>query len=891
MSTQMLELAYAVNSVHCTRSSSPLPIAPRLYIKAIDGELTFPLSETQLAALAAQYPAEPMRIPSSDISFVGASAHELVDGALRAQQLSALHPWGKFSTSFSDLVIDRRGSVLAWTRDVEPEDHTFGTMVQMLPSTARGGAVTITCDDDRSTTYETVDDSLVSLYSACDVSVMPIVSGYRAALVYRLHHSSYRYECDVPGLVKSMAPLPTPTVASMRAAAADVAILTHVAMPLYLSSHTSTFESLTKREEAIVAYLVATDAVDVALVGDGLPNTFHPACNVPTEVQKACSRYYGMRWFIPEPMKVVEPSWSYASRQAKLHPKPKRAYLAVWPKAHRVYFVGLDRTLDLMAAYTAGTSTDLLGLPSLRAVAAAVVLLWRRAVAPPTNGTSKRFMYRLSVTNTLWYRTGLVLLHHLRDNELTMSFLTTLTAELFWPSPDDVSYWFADVVDELDFGAVAAHVLCQIDAGATRIGDDAMYVRLLATFLWNTELRTAWPHGVELLHDGLHRLLARCGTATMDHATEYLVHALPLLSCIDEQGGDPTIGRVLASRLPAPVLAIVDSFVHVATPFLSIVAGNPSLSKALPVALYALRNTSLSFSLQPYIDLAVDVYRAPPIGCTADDDAALMALTAGTPPFDWLFERNAASFETRHWATALSSPNLTVTVDQASHVLAVALDSLPRSLPLTALSDETSLCDRAILATSALRICYYLKDFAALETVLQRVYAQQAKHASPITYIMDMLMPLHDACVEMGCHALAVDVATRCFRELRAYVKAALRGPPLPQLAWWCRCYTCGTFLCFMDKSTSNRLWHPTRGSTFGHACEYFLKYVRAGHIGRYPTRRGAPVISHDMKPETGSRMQFPFVLDYVASKNRIDAVRDALEDLNETLLYTPKAL
>ncbi|EQC40303.1 hypothetical protein SDRG_02205 [Saprolegnia diclina VS20] len=153
------------------------PVAPRLRVQGFDEDLLWPLPPHQVAALRALFPGSSIVIPSHTIIDLDDELEVLFEYKTVS---GGIHPYDMGDWMLNSLTIDTVGDAASWTQ-VQEDAMAFGTTVHVLPSDAVGGAVTASYDD-RSSTWESVDDCVLAFWNACSVHVAPITSGARAML-------------------------------------------------------------------------------------------------------------------------------------------------------------------------------------------------------------------------------------------------------------------------------------------------------------------------------------------------------------------------------------------------------------------------------------------------------------------------------------------------------------------------------------------------------------------------------------------------------------------------------------------------------------------------------------------------------------------------------------
>jgi hypothetical protein len=94
---------------------------------------------------------------------------------------------GKLRAELHNLLVYGPGQFFAPHQDSEKADGMIGSLVVLLPSEAKGGALVIEHHDEK-VSYRGSPDRvvLVAFYSDCRHEVRPITAGYRAALTYNL---------------------------------------------------------------------------------------------------------------------------------------------------------------------------------------------------------------------------------------------------------------------------------------------------------------------------------------------------------------------------------------------------------------------------------------------------------------------------------------------------------------------------------------------------------------------------------------------------------------------------------------------------------------------------------------------------------------------------------
>lgn len=107
-------------------------------------------------------------------------------------------------------------------------------------------------------------------------------------------------------------------------------------------------------------------------------------------------------------------------------------------------------------------------------------------------------------------------------------------------------------------------------------------------------------------------------------------------------------------------------------------------------------------------------------------------------------------------------------------------------------------------------------------------------HTAPITFVMDVLVPLHDTCVGLNLPALADALATRALPVLSAHLAAFGTRDHWTTSAWACHCYVCKKVVAFADSTEPPHGWRFVLGY-----CLYLRQLVQAGTaFHRYPSHK-----------------------------------------------------
>ncbi|EQC40339.1 hypothetical protein SDRG_02240 [Saprolegnia diclina VS20] len=816
MSQDLLELVLSVNAAHCSRAKHPTPYAPRIRVEGLDDELTWPLRDAQIAALALKYPGDPIFVPESAMIFVDNDMFKHALGQDDHEVIRGLHPWGVYNITFTGLSIDRIGCPSAFD-STEPTDDTFGVQVHVLPSDVLGGAVTLAYED-RSTTWESVSDHMLGFYTACSLAVAPITAGARSVLLYRVDHGAY-YDSndsdncddsddsdddDVNAASIYMAPMPRPTQALMHRAISKP--LSHIALCVRIP-HTGpmSFALLAGDAKATVDYLVSTTLLDVALLHGERP-VFHPACETPTSVVAATTRaslFHALNWHT-----------DYTPREGIMH-------ICFWPKAHRVYLLGLEAALPLVQRLVDGDSTvDRLGATSVRAFMTATVDMVRLRL-------QKRC--RLAIASSTWSTLGALLLDF-GDVDLCMLFLQhTATDGLFWSVVNAVRDWFLALVTRCGWQPLLPHLQSLMDA--TSASRDVMFLCLVERLILNNRLCVRQRHLTELLKAVLQTVLQRCARQTSaQHAITFVRAALRIASCLAVEGSDVVVGSVLSERLPASVLAIVESFDT--NTLARAVQLNEDLKRELPKVLWGLRDAGLQLPTQTYLQIAT-AYYCKKSDCHRCGLAALLLLTRDTLAFDSVFDAALRrDMDLEIWADVLVTPGMHLAASQATSLLAQVAAAVVDVTPIVEITETTCLHYAVSQIQGALSICHYLKDDQAVATVLERVFSMQAMHTAPITFVMDVLVPLHDTCVGLNRSTLAHALATRALSVVSAHLAAFGTRDHWTTSAWACDCCVCKLVVAFADSSEPPHAWRFVLGY-----CRHLRTLVETGTVfHRYPS-------------------------------------------------------
>ncbi|EQC40301.1 hypothetical protein SDRG_02203 [Saprolegnia diclina VS20] len=785
MSEHMVDVAMHALARHACSTKRLEPVAPRFRIQGFDEELLWPLPPHQVAALRALFPGTSSVIPQ----------HKIIDLddelAYRSEYKAVrcgINPWHNATHFIDSLTIDTVGDAASWTQ-VQEDAMAFGTTVHVLPSDAVGGAVTVSYDD-RSSTWESVDDCVLGFWNACSVHVAPITSGVRAMLVFRMRREDDENSSDSDsdrgrysdvercafdddsdyGDVASNAetsaatdPECIATHAQMLDAVAAVADYTRIAvgMRVYHRGALSSMDDLSDNIGDAITFLVSTNVLDVAVFSSGSSDAvlFDPRCHVPASVVAACTR---------------DSLQNFLARDDALVNDATMIDVVFWPKTHRVYFLGFEAATSLLSSYVAGGSTDLLGFKTLREMASATISMLGEELCP-----------QLHVPFDTWASLGACLLEY-GDMDLAMDLLSKTTESRFWATPAIVCDWFRALVTRYGWHVVLPPYLNLIERACR--STDAMHMHLMASLVEDNKLCVQQRHATELLDAVLCLLLKRQRSAgQLSHIDRFVNDALRVSLCLVDESTDPLVGGIVATRLPPPILALVESFLPPRWTLVRALTCDTRLQSSLPAALLLLRPSGLA--LQPYIDLAIHLYEVSTGGVDYDGYVALLQLTHGTSSFDVIFDKALTEGMRPHfWSDLLATPGLQLAPPQTARLVAATMHRF-RGTNFAEIPDRDDLSGITSAAQDGARLFAALDDAPGLARLLEYAYALEAAHEAPITFIMDFFVPLHDTCVESQRLEVAAALAAHGLPRLseRLADLAASKGTTRRQRWNWCR--------------------------------------------------------------------------------------------------------
>ncbi|EQC40302.1 hypothetical protein SDRG_02204 [Saprolegnia diclina VS20] len=856
MSRTMVELALSVNAQHCCVSDRPAHLLPRIRVHGLDDDLTWPLPAAQLAALAAKFPGDAIVIPASSI--------QVVDPMPDASDvISGLHPWGTMTWHLAYIAIDTHGVADVWRPSSRRDRQTFGTIVHVLSCDATGGVVTVTHDDEPPTSWQPTSNHTIAFYEKCSVHIAPITSGARVTLVYQVSHAPCKLSESLGNRTHSdvrqtchYSPIPTPTLTALQDAVAATRRHQWIAVGLHLRhSGPVSFGQLSRDAQAIVDFLIAANCVDVALLHADSA-ILHPACHVPASVIAACTRDRLLRFL----------QWPHDDL-----PAPDTITVVFWPKAHRVYFVGLEATTSLLTAYRNGDSSDLLGFATARVLTSAAIGLLRDSINDH---------YDLEVHPDAWT----ALSNHIvasGDVDLAMDFLWATDFNAFWCDADRVSDWFYALVTRCGLLQVLPRVLRHIDASDPYF--DAAYMHLLARLVDDNCVRVRQRHATMGLQAGLEHLVARRGASkdALRRVDCFLRDALRVASCVAFEAADPIVGNVIAQRVPSCVVELIASFGDSCIVARS-VAANAHLQHGLPRALCALRDANLVLPLQPYMDLALAAFLAPSRSYRYGI-VPLLQLTAGSPMFGLLFVKAMAHPMPNHmWASLIAALDRdALSLSQRAQVLATIRAPF-KSLPASAqIFDADDLYDVLRELQAAATVFARLDHAPGIVAVLAWVAALQAAYREPMTCLMEVLVPLHDTFLGAGRRDLASAIAHESLPLL--YDRLASLSMPLPAKTEaenqrrMCACLACINLARFVATTS------PTSFRTMG--CNMQLASFRRDALA---TWRRYPVLPTDIciaRVSPGPTLLLVNRADTIIAKMHVAAARLARTLAEETML------
>ncbi|EQC40338.1 hypothetical protein SDRG_02239 [Saprolegnia diclina VS20] len=800
MSHTMLELVLSVDAAHCGRAEHSVPYTPNMHVNGMRVPLTWPLSAAQLAELSALYPGNPIRIPWTSIA---QSCTDNVFEHTRKMRhiVQSMHPWGNYDTGFQMLTIDRVGTAAAITLPNNFCDF-FGIMVHVLPSDAVGGAVTVSYNG-HTTAWDEVRDRQFAFNAACSLQVAPIVSGSRATLVYSVAYSTDGASDDDQLFHYYKRPIPRPTIACMQKAVANWNEHTHVALRWrFAHAGPLSFEALTGKAQAVVEYLVSTRVVDVALFQpDGATDdiAFHAACSVPALVVASC----------PHARLRELSAWSDDAA-----PEPDTIYVAFWPKAHRVYFVGFARMVELLQTPRDALSTEL--ADSFDDLVSAVIRMLRV-------GIRERYAMRIERAN--WHLLGSLLLHRVgRDGiDVCMHFLQcTMHNNVFWSVANLVPIWFLDVVTCYGWQHVQPRLVSLIEGTDTSY--DADFMHLLVGLVDNNRLRLRQRHATEFLKAMLTLLLRRRDDHSRLPDQDIFLHgALRVMSCLATESTDSVVGGLLEQRLPAPLVAGIARFDPTHCSLLQAVHSTAELQQEVPKTLWELRNVPLALQLQPYIDVAIAYYSTTE-NCDSLGLSALLKVTAGTPAFGAAADAGLRQkMDLSFWVDVLGTPRTHLAPSFKAQLMAQVLAAVQSVTPLKAQTDATCLRTLAVCVQNAIWICHHLRADDALATILDRLFTQQAMHVDQVTFVMGVFVLLYDTFVDSDLASLAIDLAMRSVPVLAARLALLSTRETSTMVTWPCDCRICAQLKAFATSP-------GPRSERFAtHSCKYLSQRMQAG--------------------------------------------------------------
>ncbi|KDO25561.1 hypothetical protein SPRG_22231 [Saprolegnia parasitica CBS 223.65] len=692
------------------------------------------------------------------------------------------------------LTIDCVGTAAALTLP-KSDDLTFGTKAHVLASDAVGGAVTVSYRD-HTTQWDSVDDHVVAYYSeACSLDVAPIVSGTRAAVLYTVDHSTVQSKGDEDVLYRQYSkPIPPPTIARMQDAVAEWSEHTHVALCWHFAhAGPVSFDALNGKATAVVEYLISTGVVDVALFhpyGRTDDVVFHAACNVPALVVAS------------------SPHARLCALSALDHHDIGEIAVAFWPKAHRVYFVGFPRMVELLQTPRDALSTELAdSFDSMADLVSAVIHMLRDRV---------RERYDMDIERAHWHRLGSLLFHVLGrdDMDLYMHFLQHTVGNVFWDVADLAQTWFLELVARFGWQQLLPLVLQVVYV--TDTSEDAKFMHLLRGLVDENRLRLRQRHATEFLKAVLNLLLRRQNDQGRDWYEKllpnhdvFLQGALRITSCLATERTDSVVGGVLEQRLPAPIVDIIARFDPHDCSLLKAVHRTELLLQQVPETLWALRNVPLALQLQPYIDIAI-AYYATTRDCKTLGLGALLKVSAGTPSFEAAVDAGVRQeMDLNIWVDMLAAPMTHLAPSLAARLTLQVLAAVKEVLPLR--------------VQDAIWICHYVRADDALANLLDRLFTQQAMHMDQVTFIMDVFVPLHDAFVDSDLASLAMDLAMRSVPVLAARLALMSTRETSTMAAWPCDCRTCTKLKTFARDPEPRTEWFVTRG------CKYLTQRMEAG--------------------------------------------------------------
>ncbi|EQC34445.1 hypothetical protein SDRG_08214 [Saprolegnia diclina VS20] len=777
----MLKLATSALSYHACSVKRPAPITvPHIRVQGLDEELLWPLPPHQVAALHALYSSGTSIVILCDMLFEADSdaIYEHEDDADLDGVVDRLDQSDRaVIIALDKLVIDTTGDAEAW-KPMSTHASLFGTMAVTLPSDAVGGAVTISYEN-RTTSWDTVDDCVLGFHDTCSVHVAPITSGARTTLFIRVaiqlrgsddddDDDDDDNDDDDDDDERDETPMLLPTRAEMMDAVAATHTYKWVVIDMRIdnrgASSSCSLDAMTGCLRNAVEYLVSTGVLDVAFV---YPNEvsqnvlFHPACHVPASVVAAATRKRLQRFTFRE-----------------LNMARGQITMVFWPKAHRVYFVGLETAISLLTSHVAGGSTDLVGFATLRELASATIHTLCKAT---------RALLDLRMTSDDWANLSAFVVNH-GDVDLAMDFLWHV-GDHYWKfgALTIRRDWLRVLVARCGWRTVLGPFIRIIQRSYSYSYAGTMLMDLVAGLVENNRLCVRQHHATEFLASALEELLQ----VFLCQSGNFLQNALCVSLCLTAESADPLVGGALAQRLPLPLVEHIDSF---GAPRYTLADAllwyRSSFQYALPSVLLALLPSFGVLALQPFITIALQLFGPSEYTLYDNGIVALLQLTHGTTSFDAALDIALASnMKTAHWTRFLQTTALQLAPAHAARLLAHVTARFDATV-VTPLHDTDEVCKLTSDAPGAVWICAHFDDTPGLAELLAYAKALEAAHEAPITVIMDVIVPFHDQAVNAGHSDFARTLAAIGLPQLTARL-AALSAPTIARERSSKRCRWC----------------------------------------------------------------------------------------------------